>query len=181
MRLVDGTTADLGRKRPSRWRGLLRDKGWRITLPSEAQWEKAARGPDGSIFPWGDDPDPNRANYLDTGIGSTSSVGSFPDGASRPYGCEDMSGNIWEWTRSLWGKDWQKPDFGYPYDPTDGRENMDAESEVLRVLRGGSFYYYENCVRCAARFWSYPNVGDGTSVFGCVRPHSPLASDPSDL
>jgi len=61
-----------------------------------------------------------------------------------------MMGNVWEWTRSLWGADGQEPQFGYPYDPHDGREELHAGEEALRVVRGGSFYDGEP-VRCAAR------------------------------
>ncbi len=131
-------------------------QGWRFTLPSEAQWEKAARGTDGSAFPWGNEPNPNKANYDDTGISDTSAAGCFPGGTS-PFGVEEMGGNVWEWTRSLWGKGWREPEFMYPYNRVDGRENLDAAAEYLRVVRGGSFNLNELNVRCASRDGSVPN------------------------
>jgi formylglycine-generating enzyme required for sulfatase activity len=141
--------------------------GEEITLPSESQWEKAARGTDGRVYPWGDETDPERANYDDTGIGTTSAAGCFPGGAS-PYGVEDLSGNVWEWTRSLWGKNWEKPDFEYPYDPKDGRENLEAGDRALRVLRGGAFHYRAGCVRCASRYRLSPNSRYGGSGFRVI-------------
>jgi iron(II)-dependent oxidoreductase len=69
---------------------------------------------------------------------------------------EDLSGNVWEWTRSLWGRDWEEPDFGYPYDPEDGRENLAAGDDVRRVARGGSFDFTVSGVRCAYRGWYRP-------------------------
>ena len=144
----DGTQATIAR--------LVTEKKWQITLPSEAQWEKAARGTDARIFPWGNEPDPNCANYDETGINTTSPVGCFPAGKS-PFGILDLSGNVWEWTRSLWGKDWYKPDFNYPYDQKDGREDTNADRNVARVLRGGAFYDGPRNVRCAWRSWYNPD------------------------
>jgi formylglycine-generating enzyme required for sulfatase activity len=125
---------------------LLRERNWEIRLPSEAEWEKAARGPaDGDnpdrIFSWGDGADPNRANY-EMNVGSTSAVGCFPSGAS-PYQIEDLSGNVWEWTRTQFQHNYQN------YQP-------ELEVEDRAVLRGGAFGYGEWFVRCAFRLGRRP-------------------------
>ena len=168
-----------------RWlTGRLRDAGEigsedEVTLPSEAQWEKAARGRDGRLFPWGGEPDPGRANYEDAGIEMTSAVGCFPGGASA-YGCLDMAGNVWEWTSSLWGEDVDDPTFKYPYNPADGRENLKAGDRVCRVLRGGAFHDLEWLTRCAFRFRDFPlnrylNIGFRVLVAAPFS-HPPLHS-----
>jgi formylglycine-generating enzyme required for sulfatase activity len=161
------------------WAGL-RDGKLVVTLPSEAEWEKAARGADGRRYPWGRKrPDLDRANYGahfgEPAIGITSAVGCFPRGAT-PEGVQDLAGNVWEltrtlmgkdllegkegwvrsfvprwWTRSLLGKPWLGPEFGYPYDPADGRENLEAGPEVDRAVRGGSWTVDARRLRCAFR------------------------------
>jgi formylglycine-generating enzyme required for sulfatase activity len=101
-------------------------------------------------------------------VGDTTPVGKYSPAGDSPYGAADMAGNVWEWTRSLWGKDYFKPDFGYPYLSYDGRESLDAPKDIRRVLRGGSFDYGSWPVRCACRDWRVPDFFYWNSGFRVV-------------
>ncbi len=104
-------------------------------LPAEREWEAAARGPEGYVYPWGDDWEEGICNSDESGVGATTPVGLFPRSRSAPFELEDMSGNVWEWCSDY-------------YDPTG--------SPGARVLRGGSWIYGSRGLRAAIRLRGVP-------------------------
>lgn len=126
-----------------RW--LSEVSGRVVRLPSEAEWEKAARwdhaAKQSSVYPWGDEWDSAKCNTDESRIGTTTPVGLYPDGVS-PSKLFDAAGNVWEWTTSIRNE--------YPYRAKDGREDL-RNQHGIRVLRGGSWYHFLDEARCAYR------------------------------
>jgi formylglycine-generating enzyme required for sulfatase activity len=136
------------------WDDAMAYAAWsRKRLPTEAEWERAARGPKGWRHPWGNEFISGRCNSREADLKGTSPVGYFSPDGDTLEGLIDMVGNVWEWTNSLF--------HSYPYNPNDGRESREAIG--FRVLRGGSWVNDASVANCLSRldgdFQFYNNVG----------------------
>lgn len=140
---------------------LMAITGRAYRLPSEAEWEAAVRGPEARPYPWEGAWDANRANTVEGRVQRPTPVGAYvAAGGGGPFAAEDQTGNVWEWTSSLYG-------FAYPYRP-DEREDPEAAGE--RSVRGGSWEFYRLFARCAYRNRNVPDYFNGDLGFRVVSP-----------
>jgi len=137
------------------WLGA--QSGLAFRLPSEVEWEAAARGAAGRPYAYGEAFDAAKGNTLETRLKRPTPVGVFVEGAT-PEDVSDLAGNMASWTKSLWGEGDDEPVFKYPYDPTDGREAETAALRVYRVVRGAEWWDPGGSSPAAARYWYHPDI-----------------------
>ncbi len=146
---------------------LSAQTGAHYDLPTEAEWEAAARGREGREYAYGEVFDAANCNTFETHVRGTTPVGVFPGGIT-PEGVHDLSGNVWEWTSTSWGRDIRMAEFGYPYDAQDGREDPE-NGKARRILRGGSWINIQSMARAAYRDDNHPSFRNDYYGFRVVR------------
>ena len=135
---------------------LILETGKNYRLPTEAEWEKAARGTSSYIWPWGNEFDSNKANTKEANIAATTPVGQFSPQGDSAYGCSDMVGNVWEWCNDRW-----------KHDPT---SNISVTSHMSQkgnnyIVKGGSYNRFYWDARCATRRANKPDLAGEAKGF----------------